>query len=186
MHRWICKGMIGVLALAMAVGAGPLAAAVLLPQGMNLRLNGSEIVGSTEYSILATGQEVVGVSGHFSGDETFTYVQPGSSGATAVCAGSISAGVVTLQSGNFGTLGQGQFTITMTFTPSAISSNTPCDVTDYTLLCNRTLQHRGLVNDLNVGQYNCVTTGVTVNGGAVPASLEASLGVLGGSNSPKG
>lgn len=187
MHRRIRKGMIGVLALVMATGAAPSAFAVL-PNDMNLRLTGSEIVGSTQYSIVATGQEVVAVGGHFLGDETFTYVESAASGATAVCGGSITAGVVTVQTGSFGTLGQGQFAITMTFTPSTISSGTPCDVTDYTFLCDRTLQHRALVKDLNVGQYSCVATGVTVGATAtpVPASLEMSLGVVGGSGSPQG
>jgi len=189
MHRWIRKGMIGVLALVMAAGAAPSAFAVL-PNDMNLRLNGSEIVGSTQYNIVATGQEVVAVGGHFLGDETFTYVAPASSGPTLVCGGSISdTAVITLQSGSIGTLGQGQFNIAMTFTPSAPSSGTPCDVTVYTFLCDRTLQHRSLSKDFNVGQYTCVAIGVTVGAPtpvSVPASLEGTLGVVGGSGSPQG
>jgi len=188
MRKRIRKGMIGVLALVMAAGAAPSAFAVL-PNDMNLRLNGSEIVGPTQYSIVATGQEVVAVGGHFFGDETFTYVQSGASGATAVCGGSISdTAVITLQTGSIGTLGQGQFNITMTFTPSSGTSGTPCDVTDYTFLCDRTLQHRAQANDLNVGEYDCVATGVTVGTTPVPvpASLEGRLRVVGGSGSPQG
>lgn len=177
--------MIGALALAMATGAAPSAFAVL-PNDMNLSLTGSEIVGSTQYTIVANGQEAVAVGGHFPGDETLTYFDSGMTTPPLACGGTISAGVITLQTGSIGTLGQGQFTMTMTFTPSAAISGTPCDVTDYTFLCNRTLQHRALAKDLNVGEYSCIATGVTVGGTAVPASLEGSLGVVGGSNSPQG
>jgi hypothetical protein len=99
-----------------------------------------------------------------------------------VCGGAISAGAIKFQGGSFGTEDQGQFTITMTFTPPPPTSNTPCQTTDYTLLCNRTLLHKNLANDLNAGQYHCVAQDVTVGGNPVGASLEGHLDIVSGSN----
>jgi hypothetical protein len=56
------------------------------------------------------------------------------------------------------------------------------EIQDYTLLCNRTLLHKNLANDLNAGQYHCVAQDVTVGGNPVGASLEGHLDIVSGSN----
>jgi hypothetical protein len=171
-------------AMAAVVGAGSAAFAGTVPApsgNMNLRLQGHEIVGTTQDSIQGIGQEIVNTAGNFAGDETFSYADPQST-ATGVCGGAISAGAITFQGGSFGTEGEGQFTITMTFTPTTPVSNTPCQTTDYSLLCNRTLVHKTLADDLNAGQYHCVAREVTVGGDPIGASLEGHLDIVSGSN----
>jgi len=181
--------MIAAAAMVAAVGAGPLAFAKSgkpTPSGnMNLRLQGYEIIGPNQVSILGIGQEIVDTGGSFRGDETFTFVDPASI-TTGVCEGSI-AGAIAFQGGSFGAGGQGQFNITMTFTPSTPASGA-CDTTVTTLLCNRTLVHKNLANDLNAGQYHCVATSVKVGGAAtpVPASMDGHLDIVSGSNGPTG
>jgi hypothetical protein len=173
--------MMAAAAMVAAMGAGPAAFGKPTPFGnMNLRLQGSEVVNATQSSILGIGQELADTHGNFAGDETFTYVDPVSF-STGVCGGAISGGAIRYQGGSFGTEGQGQFTINMTFTPTTAVSNTPCQTTDYTLLCNRTL-HKNLADDLNAGQYHCIAQDVTVGGSAVGASLEGHLDIVSGSN----
>jgi hypothetical protein len=176
--------MMAAAAIVAVVGAAPIAFAKSVPApsgNMNLRLQGYEVVGATQFSILAIGQEIADTGGNFAGDETFTYAEPLST-STGVCGGAISAGAIVFQGGSFGTEGHGQFTISMTFTPTAPASNTPCQTTDYTLLCNRTLVHKTLANDLNAGQYHCVAQEVKVGGNPVGASLEGHLDIVSGSN----
>jgi hypothetical protein len=179
--------MMAAAAMVAAVGAGPLAFAKNgkpTPSGnMNLRLQGYEKISGEQVNILGIGQEIVDTGGSFLGDETFTYVDPASLG-TGVCDGTISAGAIAFQGGGFGTDGQGQFNITMTFTPKGGTGGTACDTTVTTLLCNRTLVHKNLVSDLNAGQYHCVATNVTVGGTGVPASMEGHLDIVSGSNGP--
>lgn len=186
MTKRIRKGMIGALALAMATGAGPFAFAKgPNPSGdMNLRLNGYEIVGAAQVSILATGQELVDSSGNIAGDETFSYIDS-SSTSTATCDGTTS-GKITPPTGTFGS-GSGQFTITLNFAATSPVSSSACQNTSYTLLCNRTLAHKGLVKFLNAGQYHCVATGVTLGStpAPIPGSLEGHLSIVSGSNSPQ-
>lgn len=185
MSKGIRTGLLVVAAIVMgaAVGRSAFARGKDPSGNMNLRLEGYEVVAGTQVDILGIGQEIVDSAGSFLGDETFTYVNP-TSATTAVCDGSISAGEISFQGGSFGTDGQGQFNISMTFTPTTAVTSTACQATVTTLLCNRTLLHAKFANDLNVGQYHCVATSVTVGGSAVGASLHGHLDIVSGSNGP--
>lgn len=181
------RSFVGILAAAvivMAVGASRFASATITPSGnMNLRLQGHEIIAANEVSMFAIGQEIVDTTGSFSGDLTFTYVDTAST-STGVCGGSITGGAISAQGGSFGTLGSGQFTIAMTFTPQTTVASTACVTTAFTLLCNRTLAHPKLTDDLNAGQYHCVVTDAAGTGISA-ASLDGHLDLVRGSNAPQ-
>lgn len=154
---------------------------------MNLRLNGYEIVGADQVSILGIGQELVDTSGDISGDLTLSYTDSTDPTDSGTCPGTLGDSNVTFQGGDFGTLGSGQFNITLEFTPKSPVGSTACVDTTFTLLCNRTLVHKNLAKDLNAGEYHCVATGVTSGAAfptatAVPASVEGHLDIVSGSN----
>jgi len=199
MNKRIRKGMIGALALAMAAGAGPFAFAkgAKGPSGnMNFRLNGYEVISSKQVSILAIGQVIANAEGQFGGTVTFTVVDP-STPAADVCTASIDSSTTpgTIKAppaDSFGTP-SGLFEISMPFASITGTGGAGglCEV-DYesgdslTLMCNRTLVHKNLVNDLDAGEYHCVATGATSLKNSVPVSAEGHLDISAGSNSPNG
>jgi hypothetical protein len=185
MSKRILVVILAATGLVGAAGTGRFAfAKTFTPSGnMNLRLQGREVLGSVEDGIFAIGQVLADTAGNFSGDETFTYVNSAST-STGVCGGSITAGTIKSEGGSFGTLCQGQFNLSFTFTPQTVVSGTPCVASAITMLCNRTLVHPILIKDLNAGQYHCVVTGVTGTGISA-ASMDGHLDIVRGSNSPE-
>jgi hypothetical protein len=142
------------------------------------------LVGSGQVSIRAIGQEIADRQGNFNGDETFTYVDEAAAPtSTAVCAGNITGGTIVPQGGGFGTIGEGEFVLTMPFTPATAVPGTVCVATTITMLCNRTLVHKSLVDDLDAGAYHCVVTGASGTG-VGGASMDGQLDSVAGSNSP--
>ncbi|HVN90645.1 MAG TPA: hypothetical protein VMT61_12590 [Candidatus Binataceae bacterium] len=176
----------GVLILVAAMGQ--LAQAkdkVPIPSGnLNLRIQGYAMVGSDQVSIRAIGQEIADTQGNFNGDETFTYVDASASPtSTAACSGTVTGGTIVAQAGSFGTPGEGEFVITVPFSPTTPVTGTACVAQTTTMQCERTLAHKPLVNDLNAGAYHCIVTGISGLGiGA--ASMEGHLDSVAGSNSP--
>lgn len=157
------------------------------PSGnLNLRIDGYEVFTPTgetagQYTINGLGQLIGGASGDLGGAVSYTQV----SAATAseeVCSDAVS-GTIASPTGSFGS-GNGNFTISLDLTspasnPAAFESST------VDLLCNRTLVHHNLVNDLDAGTYHCVATSVTPTGGSeVPASLTVRIGSVDGANAP--
>src|SRR5579859_5658839 len=114
------RNMWGVIggALILVAGAGQFALAKSSgPSGnLNLREQGYELIGSSKVSIRTIGQAIADKQGNFNGDATFTYVDEAAApGSTAVCAGNITGGTIQSQGGGFGTLGEGEFVITLPF-----------------------------------------------------------------------
>lgn len=189
MNKRIRKGIVGALALAMATGAGPFAFAKGAPSlgNMNMRLNGNEVIGGDQVSVLAIGQVISDSGGLFSGSLTMT---ASDASETDVCAVSIPSGdgQITAPTGSFSS-STGLFTITMkdlSASPTTGPDSTFCAANngaEITLSCNRTLAHKNLVSDLDAGQYHCVVTGIT--GGSVTGqSMEGHLDIVSGSNAP--
>jgi hypothetical protein len=173
-------------ALILAASVGQFASAKTTgPSGnLNLRMEGYVLVGSSEVSIRAIGQEISDTAGNFNGDETFTYVAADSAPTTTtICAGNVTGGTIKAQGGSFGTLDEGQFVITLPFTPSTAVPGTACVASTATMLCNRTLEHKTLLSALEAGAYHCIVTGVS-GSGIGGASMQGHLDSVAGSNSP--
>ena len=173
-------------AVILVAGAGQFAIAKSSgPSGnLNLRVQGYELIGSSKVSIRAIGQQIADKQGNFNGDETFTYVDEAAAPtSTAVCVGNIAGGTIAAQGGSFGTVGEGEFVITMPFTPATAFPGTACVAVTTTMLCNRTLVHKNLIDDLDAGAYHCVVTGVAGTG-IGGASMDGQLDSVAGSNSP--
>jgi len=169
-------------------GAVRFAAAAGLPTGnLNLRLDGYEVItpeGSApaRVSIDAIGQVIADTAGNFSGAETVSAVDPAAP-AQAVCNGSV-RGTITPRSGAFGS-GNGDFSISLTFTPA--SASTYCIPATTAMQCNRTLLHRLLADDPNAGEYHCIVTAMSAGAGAATidgASMDGHLDSVRGSNAP--
>jgi hypothetical protein len=185
MNKWNIWSVIGASLIVAAGLSATATAKTPAPSGnLNLRVQGYELVGSGQVSIQAIGQEISDSQGNFNGDETFTYVDAAAGPtSTAVCAGAITGGTIKAQGGSFGTSGEGQFVITLPFTPSTAVPGTACIASTTTMLCNRTLVHKDLIGDLDAGAYHCIVIGVSGTGiGA--AAMDGHLDSVAGSNSP--
>jgi hypothetical protein len=155
------------------------------PSGnINLRVEGYEITTATgtvaRISIDGIGQLLSDTAGSLNGVESFTAVEPSGVTAEEVCTGSVS-GQITAPSGGFAS-GNGQFTISLSYTPAS-GAGTLCVATTASLLCNRTLAHPAYVDDLDAGEYHCVVTNLS-GSGISAASMNAHLGSVEGTNGP--
>ena len=118
------------------------------PSGsMNLRIGGYEVITPTSGSpaqvdIDGIGQVIANTAGDFTGALTYTAVSPALA-SEDVCTGTV-AGTITTPSGAFAS-GDGQFTISLTYTPLSSSTGTNCIPSTATLLCTRALSHVALV-----------------------------------------
>jgi len=182
---WGVIGGVLILLAAMSQLAQAKDALPPIPSGnLNLRIQGYEVVGSDQVNIRVIGQEIADSEGNFNGDETFTYVDGSADPtSTAVCNGSVTGGTITAQGGSFGTSGEGEFVITVPFTPATPVSGTACVEQTTTMQCERTLAHPLLVGDLDAGQYHCIVTSVSGTG-IGGASMDGHLDSVAGSNSP--
>jgi hypothetical protein len=187
------RGVVGMLtaaAMVAAVGAGPIAFAKSKPPtpsgDMNLRFQGFELAGAAgtqQVSIDGIGQLSVNGSGDITtGSETFTAVNP-LTPESDVCTGSVT-GTITAPTGAFAS-GTGEFAISLSYTPGT-GLGSLCIATTTDLTCNRTLAHKNLTDDLDVGQYHCVVTGVTaLPSTTIGASMDAHIDIVSGNNAPQ-
>jgi len=184
-----------VAGIGLALMAGAASRAFAAPSGnLNLRTDGFELVtpnsGSPAHvDIDGIGQLIADTNGNFTGAETYTAVNPAlppGAASEEVCSGTI-AGTITAPSGGFAS-GDGQFTISLNYTPSSGSTGTYCIPSTTAMLCNRSLFHTADVNDLDAGRYHCVATGVTASAGAAAtvngASLRGYIDSVRGANAP--
>jgi hypothetical protein len=157
------------------------------PSGnLNVRIDGFEVFtpsgGSPgQYTINGLGQVVGDATGTLTG--TLNYTQVSADLAVEdVCSDTV-AGTITAPGGSFGLSG-GNFTIVLDITGP--SSTPACGSATIDLVCNRTLAHHNLVDDLDAGNYHCIATSVTPSGGAstIPASLTVRIGSVDGANAP--
>jgi len=173
------------LALALAGSSAAFAKGPAPSGNLNLRIDGYEVFTPTgetagQYTINGLGQVIGDSNGVLNG--TLTYTQIDALTATEdVCPDTVT-GNITAPTGSFG-LADGSFTIALSLTPPA--SPTGCGGAAIDLLCNRTLVHHNLVNDLDAGAYHCIATSVTpTSGTAIPASLTVRIGSVEGANAP--
>jgi hypothetical protein len=179
------------LALALAAsGTMALAAAKKAsPSGnLNLRVTGYEVLGGGEagqYTVNGIGQVIGDVNGSLSGQLTYTLVD--AAAATEEVCGEQVSGTITKPSGSFG-LSDGSFTASLTLAPVSTPAQTAdCDGATVSLLCNRTLLHQNLADDLDAGAYHCIATGVTAAESATAinaASLDVTIHSVEGANAP--
>jgi hypothetical protein len=178
------------LGLALLAGSTSRSFAASAPNNMNLRLSGYAVLTPTagtpaQADIEGLGQLTATTTGVLAGALTYSAVSAAAA-TEDVCNGTV-AGTITPPSGAFAS-GNGEFTITLNFTPSTSSTGTDCISSTATLLCNRTLAHPTLASNLGAGDYRCIATNVTAGTGATAtvnaASLHADLNVSRGSNAP--
>jgi hypothetical protein len=157
------------------------------PSGnLNLRIDGYEVLTPTseaagQYTINGLGQVIGDTTGNLNG--TLSYTQVDAAAASEDLCNDTVAGTVTAPSGGFGQT-NGSFTASLNLTSPA-GNPAGCGAATIDLLCNRTLLHHNLVNDLDAGTYHCVATSVTPTGGSlVPASLTVRIGSVEGANAP--
>jgi hypothetical protein len=179
-------GVVAGLALAIA-GSGTMVFAKAAPTGnLNLRITGYEVLGGGspgQYTVNGIGQVIGDTAGTLLGTLTYTLVDEAAH-SEEECSEQVS-GTISPPTGTFGAVG-GSFTASLILAPAA-GSTADCDGATVSLLCNRTLLHQNLVNDLDAGTYHCIATGVTAADGATAinaASLDVRIGTVEGANAP--
>ncbi|MGA2409582.1 MAG: hypothetical protein ABSG46_04245 [Candidatus Binataceae bacterium] len=173
----------------MIAGVNGAAFAKQTPSGnLNVRVTGYEILGggaAGQYTVNGLGQVIGDTTGVLDGDLIYTLVDAGAA-TEEECTEQIS-GSITAPSGSF-SLADGNFTGTLTLTPvSSPVQTADCDGATLDLLCNRTLLHKGFVNDLDDGAYHCIATAATASGSATAieaASLDVTINSVEGANAP--
>jgi hypothetical protein len=179
------------LALVLAGASAAFAKGATGPSGnLNVRIDGYEVLtpsaGSPgQYTINGLGQVIGDSNGELDGVLTYTLVNVASA-TEQTCSDSVSGSTITAPTGGFSESG-GSFTASLVLTAGS-GATADCESATIALLCNRTLSHHNLVDDLDAGTYHCIATGVTAATGGTTAidaaSLTVRIGTVDGANAP--